>query len=739
MINLDWSDEAVTWVKRTLSLFLPHPVRNTFLAFVCYYIMLLSFRVRPYLAITGALAFGMSSFMIVGIAAGHNARIGAMAFMPLAIAGFHLVFTNRKALGFAVTALGMSLHLRENHLQMTYYLAMIVGVYGLVELVSAAREKKLPEFAKTVGLIVGAVVLAVGTFFGQLWAASEMAKYSYRGQSDLTVTTRNTSASGLPKSYAFEYSNGILEPMTLMIPNFYGGSSSDALVADQESNAYQSLMNSGDNRLANQLAQYSPAYWGPQPLATPYYAGAIIVFLFVLGILLAEKKYVWWLVSVGIFSIMLSWGSSFEAFNYFLFDYLPGYNKFRSVTFALIIIFIAMPLLGCLGVEKFLQEGLTIETKKKLYIAFGVTGGICLLLFIIPGILGFKKEIEDQLPVWYQNALKADRKSLLRSDAFRSFGFIAAIFIMLFFNVPKRISANGFFAFLAFMVLIDLAIVDSRHFTGNNYISESEAGEVPASPADNRIMQDKSYYRVMNINAFYEAYTSTYHNSLGGYSGMRLKRYQELIDSCILREQDELMSDGSAGPVNMSKYGVLNMLNMKYVIYGNDARQVLLNNAANGNAWFPKEIQAVNSANEELSKIADVDTRNVAVIDQSRMKLRDNKANTDSAATIRFVEKKPYWQKYESESASGGLAVFSEIYYPVGWKATIDGQDAAIYRVDYTLRGVELPPGRHTIEFTFRPDAYVIGDKVTMVASVLLLIVVLGGLFFELRQKPSVV
>lgn len=738
MISTDWSDGAITAIKAVMSVFLPHPVRNTFLAFICYYIMLLSFGVRPYLAITGAIAFGLSSFMIIGVSAGHNSRIGAMAFMPLAIAGFHLAFTNRKLLGFAVTALGMSLHLRENHLQVTYYLAIMVGVYGLVELIAAIREKKLVEFAKTTGIVTAAVVLAVGTFFGQLWAASEMAKYSHRGKSDLVSTSKDTAGSGLPKSTAFEYSNGILEPMTLLIPNFYGGASSQSLVADENSKTYQALAGSGDNRLANQLVRFSSSYWGPQPLAAPYYASAIIVFMFVVGILLAERKYVWWLVSVSLFAIMLSWGSNFEAFNYFIFDHLPGYNKFRSVTFVLVIVFIAMPLAGSLGVEKFLQQGLTPATKKKLLIAFGVTGGICLLLVLIPGIFDFKKEVEDQLPVWFSNALRADRKSLLRDDAFRSLCFIGAIFIMLFFNVPKRISAMGFFALLAFLVTLDLAIVDSRYFSRDNYVPKAVAGEYVATNADNRVLQDKSYYRVFNLMGFYEANTSYFHNSLGGYSGVRLKRYQELYDSVISREAEELITDANAGPLNMSKYGVLDMLNAKYLVYGTEAGQVLPNQAANGNAWFPKEIQTVNSANDELSAIATIDTKKSVVIDESKMKLRDNKTNTDSAAVIRFVEKKPYWLKYEAETSTGGLAVFSEIYYPVGWKATIDGQEVPIYRVDYVLRALEIPAGKHVIEFTFQPGAYVIGDKVSLSASILLLVVVVGVLFLELRQKPSV-
>ena len=734
MISLDWSDGAVVAIKRIVSFYLPHPVNNIFLAFLCYYVMLLAFRVRPYLAVAGAIAFGLSSFMIVGIMAGHNSRVGAMAFMPLVVAGIHLAFTNRKLLGFAVTTLGMSMQMRESHLQITYYLAMIVGVYGIVQLAYAVREKRLPEFAKTLGILVGAVLLAVGTVFGQLWAASELAKYSHRGKTDLTTTSKNTAGTGLPKSTAFEYSNGILEPMTLLIPNFFGGASSEALVNDQNSKTYKSLTTANDNRLANTLAQYSSAYWGPQPLATPYYAGSIIVFLFVLGIVIADRKYIWWLVPLGILSIMLSWGSSFESFNYFVFDHLPGYNKFRSVTFGLIIIFFAMPLLGCLGVEKFLHEGVTKETRKKLWIAFGFTGGVCLLLFLIPGILDFKKSIEDQLPAWYQNALKADRKALLRDDALRSLGFIVAIFVMLFFNVPKKMPL-AFFGFLTFMVALDLGIIDSRYFNRENYISASVAGDFPPSGADTRINQDKTYYRVFNLQGFYEAGTSFYHNSLGGYSGVRLKRYQELYDSCITREVDEIFSDAQNGPLDMSKYGVLNMLNAKYLLNGTEANQVFQNSAANGNAWFPREIQIVNSPNEELSKIREINTRNVVIVDQSKMKLRENKASTDSAAVIRFIEKKPYWLKYEAESTSGGLGVFSEIYYPAGWHATIDGQETPIYRVDYALRGLEIPAGKHTIEFTFQPKAYIIGNKITMSASVLLLIVVVGALFLELREK----
>ena len=736
MINLDWSDEGVTLFKRIISFYLPHPVNGIFLALLSYYIMLLAFRVRPYLAIAGAIAFAFTSYMIIGLSAGHNSRIGAAAFMPLIIAGIHLVFTQRKLLGFALTTLGMALHLRENHLQMTYYLLLIVVGYGLMQLISAIQEKKWKEFSVNIGVLVIAVLIAVGSFFGQLWAVSELSKYSTRGQTELNVTSGDASGTGLPKSYAFEFSYGIMEPMTMLIPNFFGGSSGDLFVSNDQSESYKALMNSGDRDMINQLAQFTGAYWGPQRLSSPYYASAIIVFLFVLGVLLVERKYVIWLVAMALLGIMFSWGSSFQSFNYFMFDHLPGYNKFRSVTFAMIMVFFSMPLLAMLGLEKLLQNGIDPGTKRKLWIAFGATGGLCFVFVLAPGIMSFTRDFEERLPAWFLHALQADRKDLLRSDAFRSLAFIAAIFIMLYFNVFKRISPNGFFAFFMIMITADVTVVDSRYFTReNNYVPATTARNFPPSAADQRILKDKTYYRVFNLQAFYEAGTSYFHNSLGGYSAVRLKRYQELYDSCILPESERLFSDASAGPLNMDNYGVLNMLNAKYFIYGDEAKNVFVNTSANGNAWFPREIVTVNSPNEELRKIADVNTRLVAVVDQSKMKLQST--STDSTGTIQFLEKKPYWQKYESQSSKNALAVFSEIYYPEGWTATIDGAEVPIVRVNYVLRALEVPAGSHTIEFTFRPKPYVIGNKVTMVSSFLVVLIVVGALALELRKKPN--
>lgn len=739
LVSLRWSDGPVVWTKQVMSFFLPHPVNNIFLAFLCYYILLISFRVRPYLAIAGALAFGLSSYMIIGLSAGHNARIGAIAFVPLVLAGIHLTFSKKKWLGFGLTAMAMALHLRENHLQITYYMALMVAVYGLVQLIYVVREKRAGDFAKSVGLLVPAVLIAVGTFFGQFWAITEYSRYSIRGASELTKPGPKTiDSEGLSRDYAFQYKYGVWESVCLLIPDFYGGTSTKAFAQDESSASYKALVsNSQSNEEANQLAGFSAHYWGPQGSTLgAYYAGAIVVFLFVLGISLAEKRYVWWLVPLGALSLMLSWGSDFSSFNYFMFDHFPGYNKFRSQSFALVILLLAMPLLGMLGLEKFVTEGANALNKKKLLVAFGIVGGVCLALVIFAGLGSYMGENDSQLPVWFKKALMADRASLLRSDAIRSFSFIAGIFIMLYFNVFKKISPNGFFAFLILMVLVDVAVVDRRYFNKDSFQRKRDNTRFVANGADEAILKDKSHYRVFNIQGtFNEARTSFFHYSLGGYHGAKLRRYQDLYDSCIVRERQQLFVDAQQGQINFLKYGVLNMLNTKYVVYGEEANNVIQNANANGPAWFVNRVEAVQSPNEELKKLREINTGNVAVVDQSKNTLKTTTFTADSMATVLLVEFKPAYVKYQSQSMQAGLAVFSEIYYPKGWRAFIDGKEATILRANYILRALEVPAGNHTMEFKFAPQPYTVGNKVTLASSWVVLLVLLGCLGMTVKKE----
>jgi hypothetical protein len=732
LVNVEWGNVVVGYLKSVLAFKLPHPICNIYLSFLSYYILLLAFGVRPYLAIGGALAFGLSNYMIVGLSIGHSGRIGAIAFMPLVMAGIHLAFTNRRVLGFSVTAAGLSLHFRENHLQMTYYLLIIVGIYGLVQLILFVKEKRLTDFLRSLAVLVPAVIIAVGTFFGPMWAIKEYREYS-RGKSELVSPGAKEVSTGLDKSYAFQYNYAIPEPVTLLIPNFYGGSGSNYLVQDRESNVYKALARSGDEQAANQLAYYSSAYWGPQtPL--PYYAGAIIVFLFAVGIAFAEKKYVWWLLPVCILAVMMSWGSNFSAFNYFIFDYLPGYNQFRSVTFTVVMIIFSMPLLGLLGLEKIMGEGLNKSGKKKLLIALGSTGGLCLIFLVVPGVLSFMKEGDAQLPPWFISALTDDRKSLLRSDAFRSLCFILAAFIVVYLELWKKVPAIAFYFFLILMITLDIAVVDRRYLTEDNYKRKRDHAAFVATEADLEILKDKSYYRVYNLqNAFLEARTSYFHHSAGGYHGVKLRRYQDLYDSCLLKETNELIQNIQAGKMGFNEYGIINMLNIKYMVFGPQRENIIPNSSANGNAWFVSEVLSADSPSEELKRVCELNTRQSAVVNQSEFKV--GSFAFDSMSTINLVEHNPNYLKYESSSQSDGFAIFSEIYYPKGWHASVDGTEVSLLRANYVLRALNVPAGKHIIEFRFQPKAYTVGNKITTASSWIMLLLLVGSIGWTLKQE----
>jgi hypothetical protein len=739
LVSVEWGNKVIGYLKQILSVGVPHPICNIYLAFVCYYIMLLAFGVRPYLAIAGAIAFGLSSYMIIGFGAGHNGRIGAIALMPLVMAGIHLVFSNKKILGLGVTTAGLALHLRENHVQITYYFMMILAVYGLVMLIEAIRQKRTTDFFKTIALLVPAALIAAGTFFGPMWALNEYSAYSTRGKSELKNTAPQSaeavSEDGLSREYAFRYSNGILEPFTLLIPNFYGGSSSTSLAENRKSETFQALQNlanSGNEQMVNQLYRFTVPYWGPQQFGTaPYYGGAIMVFLFAVGIAFAERKYVWWLVSVSILGIVLSWGSSFPSFNYFLFDHFPAYSKFRSVTFTIIMTLFAMPLLGLMGLEKLWKQGLDKSAKRKLLITFAATGGLCLVLLLFAGMFSFTKAMEDQLPAWLIDALVADRKSLLRSDAFRSLAFITATFILIYFDVHKKISPVGFYVLLIFMVTVDMSVVDGRYFSENNFKRKRDNTFFAMNEVDQDILQDKSYYRVYNLQ-WEEARTSYYHHSVGGYHGAKMRRYQDFYDSCISRQTQQLGADYQRQQLDFKRYTAFNLLNIKYIVFGTARGSVMPNPSANGPAWFVDNILKVNSPTEELEKTCGADTRANAVIDVSKFQV--SLSDPDSTGTIRILEHKPNALKYESSAQTDGLVVFSEIYYP-GWVATIDGKESPVLRADYILRALEVPAGNHTIEFRFEPKPYTVGNKVTTASSWLALLILLGSIGWTLKKK----
>jgi hypothetical protein len=735
LISTQWSAQPITYIKKILTAGFPSPVANILAAFVSFYILLLAFGVRPYLAIGGAIAFGLSTYMIIGLSAGHNARIGAIAFMPLVVAGVRLVFRNRIWLGMGVTSAGLALHLRENHLQITYYLLIILLVYASIEAWQALREKTIKKFIVNGLLLSGAALLAAATFFGPLWSVQEYTKYSIRGKSELTAHIKKdaSNSKALSRDYAFQYSNGIFEPMTLLIPNIYGGSSMQYLFQNEKSETYKALIQSGNQEQANQLAAYTGAYWGSQPLTMPYYAGAIICFLFALGLVVADKKLVVWLSGVALLGIVLSWGSNFESFNYFLFDYLPGYNKFRSVTFAMLFPIFSFCLLGSLALEH-IVEGNFQSLKKKLIWPAGIVLGICLLFALTGGMGSFLRDGEAQLPTWLMRAMQADRKDLLQSDAWRAFWFILVTGGVLAALLKKWISPVIAYVAIPLLMVIDLTGVNKRYFTAENFQRKRDNTFFAPTAADEAILKDKSYYRVYNLqDAMSEARTSYFHHSVGGYHGAKIRRYQDFVDSCLYKQTSDLITNFQSGNTSFQNYGAINMLNAKYLVYGPGAENILVNNAAYGPAWFVKEIKKVKSADEELSALNATDVGTTAIIDETKFAI--NNFGYDSMATVKLQDYSPKKLVYEVETAQNGLVVFSEIYYPEGWKAFIDGKEVNILRANYILRALDVPAGKHKIEFRFEPASYHIGNSVTAASSWIVLLFLISCIVLEIRKK----
>jgi hypothetical protein len=693
---------------------------------VCFYVLLISFGVRPYLAVAGAIAYGFSTYFMVSIEAGHLWKMRAIAYAPLVIAGVHLAFSKKYLAGFALTSLALALEINSNHIQITYYLALCLLIYGIVHFIFAVKEKELKPFLISTGFVLGAALLAVGANFGKLWSTYEYGKYSIRGKSELSSNTE--SSGGLDREYAFQWSSGKAESFTLLIPNFYGGASGNYTGTNSELERVLAQ----NNVPQNQIAQYTRGllgYWGPQPFTSgPVYAGAIICFLFIIGILYTDKRYKWWLISATLLSLVLSWGKNFPELNYFLFDHLPLYNKFRAVSMTVVIALITMPLLGLLGLEKLLGEPWDKKTQMNLWVALGVTGGFALLIAIVayvPAVEG------DQFPEWLKQAINASRKSIIRNDVIRALFFIAAASASLFFYFRKKLGVTTVSFIILALIAVDNIGINYRYINKDNYISQRRNTFLTQTPADKIIRQDKSgNYRVLNLqNPFNDARTSAFHHSVGGYHGAKMRRYQDFISQPLQNEINSIIQEGRVTEQNTR---LISMLNTKYLLAGLTEDGVIRNPYPNGNAWFIETLLEVDNADEELEKLSSINPRTEAVIDVSNFIAKP--FAYDSASTAALIDYTPNKLTYQTTAVTDGYVVFSEIYYPEGWTAYIDGEAAAIDRVNYILRGMHVPAGEHKIEFRFKPASYFVGNKIMLVSNVLLLLVVVAGLFWTGKQ-----
>ncbi|HBC77021.1 MAG TPA: hypothetical protein DEO60_11570 [Bacteroidales bacterium] len=706
------------------------PVSVLFISMAGFYLLLLIFGLNSWLAIAGAVAYGFSSFFFQILAAGHNTQAIALAYMAPMIGGIYYAYRYDAIKGALLTAFSLSLEILANHPQITYYAMICLLVFGITELVFSLKEKTFPRFLKTSLILIIPFVIAIGVNFGNLNTIREYGKYSIRGKSDLISEHKNASA-GLDRDYIVMWSYGIDETMNLLIPNYKGGASKPF---DKNSETVKVLRQNNAGDAANQFVKY----WGSQNLGTdgPHYMGSIVIFLFVLGLVVVKGREKWWLLTATILSVMLAWGKNFMPLTNLFIDYFPGYNKFRAVTMTLVIAQFCIPLLGFLALREYFNGNLS---KKDMFrgikIAGGITAGILILVLIFPGIAGSfisPNESGYKLPDWLTSALAADRKSLLRTDSFRSLVYILLGAGAIIGFVSGKLRKEYSILIISILILFDLWGTGKRYLNADRFERPSDVQKsFKPGIADAAILKDQSYHRVLNlsVSTFNDnSPTSWFHKSIGGYHGAKLKRYQELIDSSISRE---LALFGSVKTVEellplFAKTPVLNMLNAKYVIYNPDAPPIVNPNAL-GNAWFAEKPVLVENANKELEAVSLIDPSKEAVIDSRfRDQVNGSVYAVNGNDKIELVSYQPNELEYKYTAEGEKLAVFSEIYYPAGWKCYIDGTESRYFRTNYVLRGMVLPGGTHQVKFLFEPSSFINGNKISLASSILLFLISAG-------------
>lgn len=739
---------------------LPIPIGFFFLASVMMYFLLMVLRVNPWIGVMGAICYAYSTYDPVIIAVGHNTKMICIGYAPAVIASLLMIFQRKYVLGGVLTALFAAMIVWQNHVQITFYTLITALCIGIAFGVYCFREKMMRHFIVSAALaaIAGAIALGVNTI--NIWPMNEYAKETMRGgRSELKdpTSTSNKSTGGLDKDYAFMWSYGIPETLTFLVPDVYGGSNGGSSLKSGSSKFAEKVTEVGMGEEQGLSLANGYAYWGPQPNTSgPVYLGAIICFLFVMGMVYVKHWIKWGIFAACLLGVMLSWGSHFEAFNYFLFDHLPLYNKFRAPTMALVIPQLGFVMLAALALEQIVFSGMkSDEAWKKFKLGSYITGGFFAILILMyfstdyaaPKDAGLKQNFvqsmtqgaqgqkpapealqrADQMASGFMAALREDRQSLFGKDLFRSIFLVGLAALVIGLFIKNRL--KPVYAMVAICILAsgDLLAVGKRYLSNDNFVepTDFESYFIP-NAADIQIKADPDKnFRVFDQTAgspFEDARASYHHNSIGGYSPAKLALFQDLIQRQL-----------STG--NMEVY---NMLNTRYFITQNPANGQPVaqrNPNALGNAWFVKGIRFANDAESEMNALTTLPVKDSAVIDKRFQSQITTLPQADSASLIRLTENLNDKLTYESVSSKPGFAVFSEIYYPHGWDAYIDGQKTNFVRVNYLLRGMQIPAGNHKIEFRFEPRSVILGDKITMWLSILLYVVLIGGLAYEFIQS----
>ena len=711
------------------------------------YLLLMALECGIFASVIAAMAYAFFSYNIIIIEVGHISKVYALGFTPIMLAGLVWALRGRVWLGAAVFSIGAGLCFNSGHFQIAYYAGLFVGIFVIFEAVRALREKQIGTFLFA-GILTGIMtVLVLATITSRLWSTNDYQKETMRGKSELTSATK-PATDGLDKSYAFEYSYGKLESLTLLIPNFSGGGSQGSL---DEKSASAKVMSkySAQPEQTMQVVSSLPTYWGDQRyVAGAVYSGSIILFLFILGLLIAENRYKYPFAAGAAFFMMISWGANFGILNNLLFDYLPLFNKFRSLSMTQALAQMCFATVAGLGLKTIIQNPSWTAHKKSFLISFGITAGLCLLLILVPSIVGLKsendKQLIDQLSEMFGKnmasanelyaAIIEDRGSMLRSDALRSLFFIVVAAGLIWSFLTQKIkNANLVFGILSFFVLIDLWAVAKRNLNDASfqpkYYSQDELFQ--ASPAVQQIQADKDpNFRAidMTIDPFNDARPSYFYKNVGGGHPAKLRRYQELIEAQFSKN-------------NLAIY---NMLNTKYFIVPNSTTNqptVQQNPDALGNAWFVGEVKLMNNANEELKSLDKFDPKQTAFADKVfASQLPNLKSVLDSTNKIKLTEYKPNMVSYVSDCKTNQIAIFSEVYYRGGidWKSFIDGQEVPHFRANYVLRGMNIPAGKHTIVFKFDPESVKTGQKIDFYASIAWVLLIGFAFFMDSKSKPKV-
>ena len=724
-IGTYFPNDYITSLDRFIR-FLPRPADYLFLYFLSFYILLLAFKVDWKIAIVGSLAFGFSTYLIIIFGAGHNSKAHAIAYMPLVLAGIVFIFKKRYLLGFIVTSIATALEIKANHPQMTYYLLFAILILGVVELIDAIQKNKTKQFITQSSIIIVAVLLAVGVNSSRLLATKEYADVSTRGKSALTMNpdgTKKEVTTGLSKEYITQFSYGKAETFNLFVPRYMGGGTVESL--DKKSNTYQYVSSKAGSKQADGFTKQVYTYWGDQLIVeAPAYVGAMMLLLFFLGVFILKGKYKYWLVASSVFAILMSWGKNFQFLTDFFINYIPLYNKFRAVSSFQVIAELCIPLLGFLAVREFFfskidKKQKQIALKKALYSSLGlIVVGLLYALAFSPfeGIRDASySEYEGLL-----DAVKADRLSMLYTDSFRSLVLIGLGFLVLWLFLKQQLKYTTSIIAFAVLILFDLVQVNLRYVNGDDF-KEARAIDKPfkASTADLEILKDKTHYRVANFSTdpFQDGRTSYFHKSIGGYHAAKMGRYQDLIEFQLSKQ-------------NMQVY---NMLNTKYFIIPGDNGKVMAqqNPDSNGNAWFVKNINYVQTADQEIRALDTIQTKNTAIVNENNIHKKINfSLEVDSLAYIKLTEYSLNSLTYETSSKFDEFSVFSEIYYKNGWKSYIDGELQPYTNVNYVLRGMEIPKGEHIIKFKFEPSVIKKGSIISLISYALMVLIPISWFFY---------